>query len=288
MLHAWQQFPKDITRVTSTIYATFDGEPMKNLTVSKKLMAIFAISVLASFAIPAALAAGTGPTAPVPIPSACTTAETAAGTWNSIPVVNAHYTITGDEDAGNVGIWAVDNYVEGFIIWQFTPAVVVPAGDTFCVLLQQTGNNLIPAGAITPADNTTIQPMNGIASFHGVMIALFTGDFNGPFCSPRAVAHNRPCSKGGVGTYSTEPLTGGLGKFNFGGTAATVLAQQLPPGIPAYTGPFYWNTFYFTNFSWSPGYLYWSETSTLGNGIGYGHMWIDDVNGNGVIGNIIT
>jgi hypothetical protein len=234
---------------------------MKNLTTNKKLMTILAISVAASLAIPYVLATTTS--APIPtIPSQCTTAI--ATGWSTSPIINARMTIHNDEDSGLVGYWALDNFVESFVIWQNNDTTP----NTFCALDQYSGTWKTFAGALSP-QNGVEEPNGASGSMNAAIVKIFTGTFLGPYCK---ATKTYTCS----GTYSAKPTTGNIGSFNLGGTKSQIL-------LGTYTkqkafNPTSFLTFYFK----TPSIISepaWSWVYALGNGVGYGNMWVNDLTG---------
>ena len=272
---------------------------MKSLTTNKKLMTLIAITIAASLAIPYALATDTQPPVPT-IPSQCTTAV-AAG-WSTTPIIDAAMTVRNYEDPGVVGYWALDNFVESFVIWQNTGTTP----NTFCALDQYSGTWTTFAGALSP-QNGVSEPRDGSGIMNAANIKIFTGTFLGPYCRsgitpPTTTITNtisatattststtttviatttttttythfshtftktghKTCS----GTYSSEPLTGNIGTFNLGGTKAQILLGTYTKQTPF--SPTSFLTFYFTSLS-RPSTPVYSWIYTQGNGMLYGN-----------------
>lgn len=247
---------------------------MKNLMVSKKLLAIFTISVLASFAFPMVLAASSAP-APV-IPAQCTTPSMGgiASGWVASPIVNAKMTVKNDEDAGNAGYWALDHYVKSFIIWENVDSTP----NTFCAEVQYKGTWTTFAGALSPAFGV-VQPANGHGTMTEAYVALFTGTFLGNYCK---TTRHITC----VGNYSRAPLIGNIGTFNYGGTQADIL---LP--YSAQQGPTTYTSIYNLYFSGHAGFTYLAQSSIYiqGSGMGYGNLFVSSaITAAASIGDIIT
>lgn len=245
---------------------------MKSLKASKKLMAILAISLAASLAVPYALASYSFfPPAPTPvIPSQCT-AAIATG-WSTSPIINARMNIRNAEDKGTVGYWALDSYVESFVIWQNTGTTP----NTFCALLQYSGTWRTFAGALSP-QNGTSQAINGAGNMEGAIVKILTGSFLGPYCKPTAT---KPCT----GTHSKKPLNGLIGTFNFGGNQSQIM-------LGTYANQKAFNPTNFLTFYFATGYTItsqpiWSFIYIRSGGVGYGNMWVDDLAGS--FGDIVT
>jgi hypothetical protein len=234
---------------------------MKRLMANKKLMTIIAISLVASLTIPYVLATTTS--APIPtIPSQCMGAI--ATGWLTSPIINARVTVRNYEDSGLVGYWALDNFVESFVIWQNNDTTP----NTFCALDQYSGTWKTFAGALSP-QNGVEEPSGASGSMNAAIIKIFTGTFLGPYCK---VTKTNTCSE----THSTKPTTGSIGTFNLGGTEAQILlgtyAEQKAFNPPSFL------TFYFKNPSITSEPV-WSWIYAHGNGAGFGNMWVNDLTG---------
>lgn len=254
---------------------------MKSLTANKKLMTILAITIAVSLAVPYTLA--TNMQAPIPtIPSQCTTAI--ATGWSTSPIINARMTVHNYEDPGMVGNWALDNFVESFVIWQNTGTTP----NTFCALDQYSGTWTTFAGALSP-QNGVLEPHSGSGGMNAANVKIFTGTFLGPYCRTAITAPTRTTTttktghKTCSGTYSTEPLTGNIGTYNLGGTRSQIklgtYAKQKP------FNPTSFLTYYFKTPSLTSEPVS-SWIYTQGNSMGYGNMWVNDLAGS--FGDIVT
>ena len=86
----------------------------------------------------------------------------------SVLCLNVTYKITNDEDSGNVGYWALDNYNKSVKVWQ------VPDGSFYAVAKYEGKWNTV-AGALSPGAGTAFT-QDGSGTFHGGYIATFTAD----------------------------------------------------------------------------------------------------------------
>jgi len=263
---------------------------MNKLSKKRGIAVVIAIALAATLAIPFALANNTDPPTPI-IPSQCTT--TLPTGWSTSPIINAKATVKNVEDSGVVGYWALDDFVESFVIWQNTGTTP----NTFCALNQYSGTWATYAGALSP-QNGVSEPSDGSGTINGAVIKIFTGTFLGPYCSSTTTVTttsgtltvtktttNKTCT----GPHSTKPLTGSIGTFNLGGTKAQILLgtyAQQKAFSPGSFLPFYFKSPSITN---TP---VWSWIYTQGNyvvyssGLGYGSMWVNDLSGS--FGDIVT
>ena len=249
-------------------------------------MAVFTISVLASFAIPFTLANTSPAQAPV-MPSQCITA--AAGwqtipsvntSWSATPIVNAKMMVTNDEAAGRDSYWALQGYQMNLLVWQNTATTP----NTFCALSLSSGTWNTYPGAQSPGYNVT-EPQAGSGKYLSSNLIAFTGSFFGPYCKSTT---RHPCLPG-----STEPTTGIVpGKFSLGGTEADVLTHcgnlvcnQVGDSGPIYTNGYahWYLQFYFTGVLFTTGWNLGSSFTYTYGAIGYGHMWAD-----WTLGDIVT
>jgi hypothetical protein len=231
-------------------------------------MTILAISLAASLTIPFALATTTDPPIPM-IPSQCTTAI--ATGWSTSPIINARMTVHNYEDSGSVGYWALDIFVEGFIIWRNTGTTP----NTFCALNQYSGTWTTFAGALSP-QNGVREPYGGSGIMSGAIIKIFTGTFRGPYC---LATTTNTCN----GMHSTKPLTGSIGVYYLGGSQSQVLLGTYAKQKTF--SPTSFLTYYFKTPSITSE-PEWSWIYTHVNGIGYGNMWVNDLSGS--FGDIVT
>lgn len=84
-------------------------------------------------------------------------------------ILNINYKVTNDEDSGNVGYWALDNYNKHVQVWQS------PTG-TFYAVTRYNGNWNTFAGAQSPGAGT-LQSKDASGTFQGGYVATFTGTF---------------------------------------------------------------------------------------------------------------
>ena len=164
-----------------------------------------------------------------------TLVETLSGATGDIitgPLVNATMKVINDEDSGNVGYWALDNYTKSITAWQTDPnsyfANVIYNG-TWCTF----------KGALSPGKGI-VEPANGC----GIMNGGYTATFN-------------------ANTFnSLATTTGSIGTFNFGGTENDILLGSYSSNQIGSPNAFDWVTYYFpgyTNFeqpTWSWTYTY--------------------------------
>ena len=151
----------------------------------------------------------------------------------SVLVLNITHKVTNDEDSGNVGYWALDNYNKHVQIWQ------IPDG-TFYVVARYSGTWMTFAGALSPGAGVP-QSKDGRGTFDGGYTATFTA------------------------TGFTSAF-GNIGKFDYGGTKADVLLGTYGAGQTGPTSPFSFLSAYFTGVSgftyinWGWSYRYRSQT----------------------------
>lgn len=236
---------------------------MKNLTTTKKLMAILTISVLASMAIPFASATSspTGVSTP-PVPSQCSSIPNTS--WLG-PLANSKMTVKNDEDAAPAWYWALDTYQKSITMWV--------SGTTYCLLEQYSGTWKTFAGALSPGTEVP-EPRAGSGTFSAASVITFTDTY--PF-NPNHI-----------------PTTGSIGTFNFGGTKADILTPPASQtGDPTFT---FGAGLYFGAVN-SAGYeqtlstfSYLASTFIFvqGTGVGYGKLWVSSPIGNNNFGDIIT
>ena len=199
------------------------------------------------------------------------------GSFTKTPIIDVQYTVLNDEDSGNHGYWALDNYQKAIVVWQ-------GSGDftnRFCALVQYLGTGSggwfgptygfqTYIGALSPGFGAT-ELKDGSGSFTGARVATFQGTF--------------------LAGSSLKALTGNFGTVDFKGTKADIVAGA--PG--AQFNATSWLTYYFTNptsyndLAWSWVYTYnppvswWGTPTSTTN---YGRTWVDS--SGGVFGDIIT
>lgn len=144
----------------------------------------------------------------------------------SVLVLNITHKVTNDEDSGNVGYWAVDNYNKHVQVWQ------APDG-TFYVVARYTGTWQTFKGALSPGVGEP-QSKDASGTFEGGYTATFTAS-------------------------SFTSAFGNIGTKDYGGTKADVLLGTYGNGQTGPTTPFSFTSAYFTgvaNFS----YIHWGWT----------------------------
>lgn len=153
-------------------------------------------------------------------------------------VVDVTYKVTNDEDSGNFGYWALDDYNKHVQVWQ------VPDG-TFYVVARYAVQWQTFAGAKSPGAGVT-QTKDASGTFEGGYVATFAA--TGFVSSP---------------AYSKF---GNIGTFDFGGSRADILKQTYGAGQTGPTKPFSFLSAYFvgttgfTQSNWGWTYHYRSET----------------------------
>jgi len=230
----------------------------QNAVSKKKILVPIAIPVvlLLSGAIPYVVA---DPPLPAPAPPTQCTSQISTG-WSSQPIINATMHVINDEDSGLVGYWALDDYQKTMTVWEnsgTSPAI-------FCALVQYIGEWHTFQGALSP-QNGVAEPNDGSGSFSGGYVAIFTATF--------------------LANGSSEPLTGSIGNFNYGGTKADILLGSYAGGQTGAPNKVDWSTFYFTGVS---GFTQtaWAWVYIHGDGAAYGSMWVNALIGS--FGDIVT
>jgi len=140
---------------------------------------------------------------------------------NSVPsgsvlVLNIKHHVTNDEDSGNVGYWALDNYEKQIKIWQTSPG-------NFLVVTKYEGTWHTFAGALSPGLGT-LQSKDASGCFEGGYVATFSGTF-------------------APGTHKTH---GNIGTFDYGGTKADILKGTYGNGQTGDPAHFNYLSTYFT------------------------------------------
>ncbi|MGI0046827.1 MAG: hypothetical protein ACREBB_06535 [Nitrosotalea sp.] len=131
-------------------------------------------------------------------------------------ILDITYLGQNDEDSGIGAYWALDRLHEHLTVWQF------PNG-TFYALKLYNGIFITPQGATDPAGTTT-----QTESSFGTMVGGYTATFGGTF------------------TPGTQPKSGDIGTFNYGGTASDVLLNSYSTQKGDAT-PYDFLSAYFTN-----------------------------------------
>lgn len=227
---------------------------VKNFLMSKKLMAIFTISILAAMTVPLAFGASSDPTPTAP-------AQCGAGPWTL--QMNIKMTVKNDEDTGFVGYWALDTYVKSVYVWD-SPISAHSGAYAWCSLEQYSGTFQTFAGALSPENGVT-EPSNGGGTMLGMILYTFNTNATG---SPSTAFL-------AFTTGAKKHLTGNIGTYNFGGTQSDILlgTYATQKGDTSYTNLY---SFYFSNVgSITFNTLQWSFAYRVGSGQGYGTMWIN-------------
>jgi hypothetical protein len=237
---------------------------------SKTILSILSVVlVVLSFSMAAPYALGDRHPRPPPppspvIPSACITLL--ATGWSTTPIITVTMQVSNDEDSGNVGYWALDNYQKQIAVWE-NPTITTP---TFCALVTYTGTWKTFAGALSP--------QNGVPELRGG-----SGDMNGGYVATFTAT---------LMPTPTKPVSGFIGAFNLGGTKADILLKTYSAQT-GNTATADWLTFYFTSVTgfadftqpiWA--WTYTLETDGRNTKAGYGDMWVN-ANG-GSFGDIVT
>jgi len=151
----------------------------------------------------------------------------------SVLVLNINHKVINDEDSGNVGYWALDNYNKHVQVWE------APDG-TFYVVARYAGKWYTFEGALSPGAGI-VQSKNASGTFEGGYVATFT-------------ATGYTSAFGNIGTY------------DYGGTKADVLLGTYGDGQTGPTTPFSFLSTYFTEaagftyINWGWTYNYRSQT----------------------------
>lgn len=147
------------------------------------------------------------------IPAFATATDSATGSFVSAPnvpagailVINITYKVANDEDSGNVGYWALDNYNRLFQVWQLPDGSFYASGN-------YNGKWQTFAGARSPGFGF-VQGADATGTMHGG----WTGTFKAASCTS---------------TF------GNVGSFDFGGTKADILLGRYVAGQKGSTTPF--------------------------------------------------
>ncbi len=144
----------------------------------------------------------------------------------SVLVLNIKHKVVNDEDSGNVGYWALDNYNRQIKVWK------LPDG-TFYVRTKYEGKWKTFAGALSPGSGA-VQSKDASGGFKGGYTATFDAT-------------------------SVTPTFGNIGTFDYGGTKADVLLGTYGAGQTGPTTPFSWSSTYFSGVS-NFDYIHWGWT----------------------------
>jgi hypothetical protein len=189
-------------------------------------------ALVATFMLTAVVLPTTAAFAASPDPSFLNAGDVPAG---SVLCLNITYKVMNDEDSGNVGYWALDNYTKQVQVWQ------VPDGSFYAIATYEGKWNTF-AGALSPGAGTALTK-DGSGTFFGGWV----GTFNAESCPSPMVA-------------------GSLGGKDFGGTQADVLLGTYGAGQVGSPSPFDFLGTYFpgyTNFvqtKWGWTYRYQNQT----------------------------
>lgn len=154
----------------------------------------------------------------------------------SVLVLNITHKVTNDEDSGNVGYWALDNYNKHVQIWE------VPDGS-FYVVARYTGRWKTFAGALSPGAGVP-QSKDASGTFQGGYTATITGSF----------------------TPGTQKTKGNIGRFDYGGSKDDILlgtygAPQAGPTDPwSFVSAYFSGAVVFTYGQWGWTYHYKGQT----------------------------
>ncbi len=153
-------------------------------------------------------------------------------------VLNVTYKVVNDEDSGNVGYWALDNYNKQLQVWK------APDG-TFYAIARYNGKWNTFAGALSPGAGV-LEEKDGSGTFHGGYTATFKGTF-------------------APGTYKKM---GNIGSFNFQGTETDILLGKYGNGQKGPTPVDVLNRYFpgYTDFKYVKwGWRYQYRNQTLNN-----------------------
>jgi len=155
-------------------------------------------------------------------------------------VLNIVHKVTNDEDSGNLGYWALDNYNRHIQVWQD------PTEPTmFYAVARYDGKWKTFAGALSPGAGVE-QSKDAFGTFHGGYLATFTAT--------------------GIVTEPDYKQFGNIETFDYGGTKEDVLLGTYGNGQTGVTPPFNWLSTYFEGVSeftqprWGWTYQYRSQT----------------------------
>ncbi|MHB8910784.1 MAG: hypothetical protein ACYDAA_18065 [Syntrophales bacterium] len=154
-------------------------------------------------------------------------------------VLNVSYKVINDEDSGNVGYWALDNYNKTLQVWQ-------APDETFYVVARYTGQWQTFAGALSPGLGT-IESKDTSGTLQGGYVATFA--FSG-IINPGDLKAN-----GNIGTYDFGGTKADilLGTYGAGQTGPLSPVSVLDLYFPGYTSFNYINwgwTYHYKNQSW--------------------------------------
>ena len=156
-------------------------------------------------------------------------------------VLNITYKVTNDEDSGNIGYWALDNYNKHLQVWQ------EPDGTTFYVVARYDGQWQTFAGALSPGAGVA-QNSDGQGTFEGGYIATFnfTGTFNPSLLkiSGNTVALD-------FGGTKADILLGTYGAGQTGDISSTDVLSEYFPGYTGFIQPSWGWTYHYKSQTWN-------------------------------------
>ena len=134
-------------------------------------------------------------------------------------ILDVRYTVKNDEDSGVGGYWALDHFNEHLKVWQLTDG-------SFYALKTYDGIFAVPTGGLSP-NATSIQTESAFGDIGGGYVGTFTGTF----------------------APGSQPTSGNIGIFNFGGTMSDILLKTYGNGQTGAAPTFDWTTAYFSGFN---------------------------------------
>jgi hypothetical protein len=134
-------------------------------------------------------------------------------------ILNIALKVTNDEDSGNVGYWALDDYNKKVQVWQVSDG-------SFYSVVRYEGKWQTFATALSPGAGLS-QANDASGTFEGGYIATFTGTF----------------------APGNQKTNGFIGSFDFGGSKADILLGTYGAGQTGITPTFSYLTAYFSGVS---------------------------------------
>ena len=145
----------------------------------------------------------------------------------SVLVLNIKHKVTNDEDSGNVGYWALDNYERHVKVWR-------TSDGNFYVVTEYEGTWQTFTDALSPGIGAT-ESKNA----SGCIVGGYVGTFSGTF------------------TPGSHKTYGDIGTFDYGGTKSDILLGTYGAGQVGSTTPFSYLNTYFTGVGSSFNYIHW-------------------------------
>ena len=155
-------------------------------------------------------------------------------------VLNITYKVTNDEDSGNVGYWALDNYNKQLQVWQG------PDNTTFYVVGRYTGTWQTFAGALSPGAGVP-QTRDASGPFEGGYFLTFT--YNGGINPAGYQTHGNIGAKDFCGSKA-DVLLGTYGAGQVGASCAVSVLDLYFPGYTFVSEAWGW-TYHYRNQSWN-------------------------------------